>query len=186
MASIIRGSALQPRPWPNGLGVTRDITGGLGAADPGWLLSIADLVQDAAFSHFPGCDRVFTLIEGGGVTLTLEDAFAMPCLPFVPASFPGDRPSFCTMGCPSARAFNLFVDRSRCDGRVAVRTIAAHHTLNTTKLTQAVFCVAGTLRVGGETLAPGDTALQTEAATIRTAGTSAVALIVEIETLGTP
>jgi environmental stress-induced protein Ves len=185
VTSIIRASALQPRPWPNGLGVTRDITGGLGATDPGWLLSIADLVQDAAFSHFPGCDRVFTLIEGGGVTLTVDEV-AMPCLPFVPASFPGDRPSFCTMGSAAARAFNLFVDRNRCEGRVSVRTIAAHHTLRTTRLTQAVFCAAGTLRVAGETLAAGDTALHSEAATIRTAGMAAVALIVEIESLGTP
>ena len=185
MTAIIRASTLLARPWPNGLGTTRDITGTLDPTGPGWLLSLADLVQDAAFSHFPGVDRVFTLVEGGPVTLTQHDV-AMPCLPFVPASFPGDRPSHCTMGCPSARAFNLFVDRARCEGRVSVRTIAAHHVLQTTKLTQAVFCAAGTLRVAGETLAPGDTALHTATAPIRTAGLAAVALIVEIETPGTP
>ena len=186
MTSIIRAAALQPRPWPNGLGVTRDITGGLGAAEPGWLLSIADLVQDAAFSHFPDCNRVFTLVDGGAVTLTLDGALPMPCLPFVPASFPGDRPTICTMGCPAARAFNLFFDRNRCDGRVAVHTVAAHHTLRMTALTQAVFCAAGTLQLAGETLAAGDTALQPGAISIRAGAAASIAIIVEIGTLGTP
>ena len=182
---VIRGASLTPRPWPNGLGVTRDVAGhNQRGGQFDWLLSIADLRVDAAFSHFPGCDRIFTLIESEGVTLTLDKAFPLPCLPLVPASFPGDRPTFCTMGGGPARAFNVFVDRALWTARVAVLSIAADHAVSPGKTTAAVFCVRGTLAVAGQTLAVGDTATGTGAAAIRAAGAAAVALIVEIEAVG--
>jgi environmental stress-induced protein Ves len=185
VGSVIRGAALTPRPWPNGLGITRDVAGHRQqGARFDWLLSIADLREDAAFSDFPGCDRVFTLIEGGDVTLTLDGARPMPCLTLVPASFPGDRPTFCTMAGGPARAFNVFVDRGRYAARVAVRSIAAEHAIQPCAATEAVFCVGGALDVGGATLAAGDTVTGTGAAVIRAVGASALALIVEIEAIG--
>jgi environmental stress-induced protein Ves len=185
MASVIRGAALTPRPWPNGLGITRDVTGqNQRGAQFDWLLSIADLRVDAAFSDFPGCDRIFTLIEGGDVTLTLDGVSPMPCLTLVPASFPGDRPTFCAMGAGPARAFNVFVDRGHFTARVAVRTIAASHAIRTGAVTAAIYCVSGVLDIAGETLAAGDTLTGTGATRICAAGEAALALIVEIEALG--
>jgi environmental stress-induced protein Ves len=185
MAAVIRAAALTPRPWPNGLGITRDVAGQnqRGTAFD-WLLSIADLRVDAAFSHFPDCDRIFTLIEGGDVTLTLDGVFPMACRALVPASFPGDRPTFCTMGGGPARAFNVFVDRGRFAARVAVRTIAASHAIQAAAQTAAIFCVAGALAIDGDTLAAGDTRVGQGAAVIRAVDSAALALIVEIETLG--
>jgi environmental stress-induced protein Ves len=185
MGSVIRAAALTPRPWPNGLGVTRDVAGqNQRGAQFDWLISVADLTVDAAFSHFPDCDRIFTLIEGGDVTLTLDGTFPMPCRMLIPACFPGDRPTFCTMGGGPARAFNVFVDRGRFNASVAAQTIAANHAIHTGATTAAIFCVGGHLSVGDDRLAPGDTILGTGAALVRAAGAAALALVVEIETLG--
>ena len=185
MGTVIRAAALTPRPWPNGLGITRDVAGQNQRGDQfDWLISIADLTQSAAFSHFPDCDRTFTLIEGAGVTLTLDGAVPMACQTLVPASFPGDRPCFCTMASSPARAFNVFADRRRFAAFVAVRTIAASHAVRTGALTAAIFCARGTFAAGGAALEAGDTITGTGATLIRTADAAAMALIVEIETLG--
>jgi uncharacterized protein len=179
---IIRASALQPRPWPNGLGTTRDVVA-QNRSDTrfDWLISIADLVESAAFSHFPACDRIFTLIEGDGVTLTLDEMSVMPCRPFVPASFPGDRPTICTITDGPARAFNLFFDRARFNGQVMVRSIAASHAIHTGSNTVAVHCASGTLEGTDGRLAAGDTLVDSGAAIIRTTDAAAIAVIVLME-----
>ncbi len=180
--SIIRAADLKPRPWPNGLGTTRDIIAqNRSGTHFDWLISIADLTESAAFSHFPECDRIFTLIEGDGVALTLDGKFPMPCRPFVPASFPGDHPTHCTMGDTPARAFNLFIDRRFFGGQVRVCTIAASHAVRSVPRTAAIFCATGTIEVDGEALAPGDTCVGSGAAAIRASSGPATALIVEME-----
>lgn len=180
---VIRATGLSPRPWPNGLGITRDIHGSI---DTGWLISVADLTKDAAFSHFPGCDRVFTLIQGGGVILTLDGQFAMPCRPFVPAHFPGDRPTFCSMGDGPARAFNLFVARNTAAYQVSVHMIAASHTIQAPENTVAIYCAAGTITAQDETLHTGDTAVGTGAASIQSGEAAATAIIVQIDSAPGP
>jgi environmental stress-induced protein Ves len=180
--SIVRASDLKPKPWPNGLGITRDIVAqNRSEAHFDWLISIADLTESAAFSHFLACDRIFTLIEGDGVTLTLDHEYPMPCTPLVPASFPGDHPTHCTMGNTPARAFNVFIDRRSFDGQVAVRTIAGSHAIRSAARTAAIFCIAGMLDVDGDILAAGDTSVGGGAATIRASDGPATAIIVEIE-----
>ena len=180
---IIRAADLQPRPWPNGLGTTRDaVAQNRDATGFDWLISIADLVESAAFSHFPDCDRIFTLIEGDGVTLTLDGASAMACRPLVPACFPGDRPTFCTLAQGPGRAFNLFVDRRGFDGQVTICTIAGAHAVHSGEDTVAIFCAAGALHVDGHALEPGDTATGHGPAAILAPSGGAIAIIVEIRT----
>ena len=171
MPTIIRAADLQPRPWPNGLGITRDITEG-----DGWLITVADLTGDAAFSHFPDTDRIFTLLGGAGVTLELEGRPPLPCLPWVPASFPGDVPTFCRMKGGPARAFNVMAQR-RHEARVAVRSIAAGHGVSSTPRCAAIFCAEGSLTVGDERLGAGDTMLHPGATTIEGPG---LAVMVDI------
>ncbi len=172
--ALLRASDLQPRPWPNGLGVTRDLASG-----PGWLVSIADLAGEAAFSHFAGMDRVFTLIEGPGATLVVGDA-ALPCLPFVPAHFPGDVPTHYRPGGGPARAFNVFTERGRFEARVVLRSIAASHGFRPGEGCVALHCLAGTLGVGEEELAAGDTLLHPGAAPCLALGGAALAVTVEL------
>ena len=171
MPRIIRAADLQPRPWPNGLGVTRDITVG-----DGWLITVADLTGDAAFSHFPETDRIFTLLGGAGVTLELEGRPPLSCLPWVPTSFPGDVPTFCRMEGGPARAFNVMASR-RHEARVAVRSIAAGHSVRSTSRCAAIFCIEESLTVGDERLGAGDTMLHPGATAIEGPG---LAIMVDI------
>ena len=71
--SIVRFSDLTPRPWPNGRGITRDVAN-LRSSDGSydWLISIAELVEDVEFSHYAGCDRIFTLIGANPVDLHIS------------------------------------------------------------------------------------------------------------------
>ncbi|HEY8612636.1 MAG TPA: HutD family protein [Roseomonas sp.] len=181
LPTIIRAASLQPRPWPNGLGITRDVA----VQDQtetgfGWLISIADLTGEAAFSHFPSIDRVFTLIEGPGATLTLDGRFPLPCHPWVPACFPGDRPTHYRPGGGPARAFNVFTDRDAFEARVSVRSIAASHRVPGAAASVAVFCARGMLEIGGERLEGGDTMLHPAEAPIEAVGAAAIAIIVEV------
>lgn len=177
---IIRGATLEPRPWVNGLGISRNIAQfGEGAGGFGWMIAIADLTGDAAFSHYAGIDRVFTIIEGQGATLTIEGSGPLRCRPFVPASFPGDRPTHCTMDGLPGRAFNLLLDRAGWRGSVTVRSLAAGHAV--TLRAAAVHCLAGALAVGAEALGVGDTALPAGAVTMVARDAAAMALVVEVE-----
>jgi environmental stress-induced protein Ves len=178
---IIRAGDLQPRPWPNGLGVTREVvTEGRTEAAFGWQIGIADLADEATFSHFPGCDRIFTLIEGPGATLTLEGRGPLPCRPWVPASFPGDVPTHYRPAAGPARAFNVIADREAFEARVAVRSIAASHPLRCGAASVAIFCGEGTLETDGVRLEAGDTMLHPGPASFRAIGQAALAVIVDI------
>jgi environmental stress-induced protein Ves len=72
---LIRYSDLTVMPWKNGAGVRRDVvhskhqnTG----SDGGWLISIADLNENAQFSNYPDVTRWFLPISRGWVTLVLD------------------------------------------------------------------------------------------------------------------
>ncbi len=172
MSEIIRAAQLLPRPWPNGLGVTRDVW-----ERHGVLISIADLSQTAAFSHFPDADRIFTIIEGDGVELQLEGRASMPCLPFLPQAFPGDVPTTCVMGPGLRRAFNVFEPRTGPGAQVVVLRIAEGHRV-ARGAAFAVHCVSGTLATGTIWLEAGDTAIEPEEDGLEAIGGAALAILV--------
>jgi environmental stress-induced protein Ves len=172
MSEIIRASALTPRPWPNGLGVTRDVW-----ERRGLLISIADLSQTATFSHFPDCDRIFTLIEGDTVELQLDGRAAMACLPFLPQAFPGDVPTTCVMPPGLRRAFNVFAPRTGPGAQVLVLRIAEGHRVKLGAVL-AVHCVSGTLAVGTIWLEDGDTAIEPDEDMLEAIGGAALAVLV--------
>ncbi|GAB3375913.1 HutD/Ves family protein [Amycolatopsis echigonensis] len=59
-------SEVTPVPWRNGAGTTRE----LAAHADRWRISVADLLEDAPFSAFPGIDRLFTAL--GPLRLTIN------------------------------------------------------------------------------------------------------------------
>ncbi len=159
-AKIIKFSDLIAKPWPNGMGITRDIIG----SNPsdgrlGWLISIADLVVDAEFSHFQGCDRVFTLVLGEGVELYFRDTAPVRCQPLVPVAFPGDTPTCCRVTAGPARALNVFARRTGSEAIVSALTLAQGHHLRLRSNPTAIHCAFGSVTVQGQCLAAGDTAI---------------------------
>ncbi|MDE3027254.1 MAG: HutD family protein, partial [Paracoccaceae bacterium] len=77
-------------PWANGLGVTTEI---LRVTKPDgsvlWRLSMAAVVEDGAFSLFPGIERNLTVIAGPGFDL-VGSGLNLRADPLMPVAFPGD------------------------------------------------------------------------------------------------
>ena len=176
---IVRIADIPPTPWPNGKGVTRDLartTGPDGRLD--WLVTIADLTEDAPFSHISGVDRVFTPIEGGEVELTIDGHPAL-CRLLVPTHFPGDRPTAMRMLGGPARAFNLMVDRATWHARVSVQKLAAGHGMGVFDGAAAVFCLEGRIEAGAS-LAAGEALIGAAPCTVTAQGGPALVIVAEI------
>ncbi len=172
---LVRASALAPQPWVNGQGVTRTIAA---EAEGGWTIGIADLAGDADFSHFPGSDRIFTLIEGAGCTLRLAGRGVLSCRLLLPAMFPGDVPVHCALHGVPGRAFNLVLDRARFAGEVMPRAIAPGHRIVTPPGTAALHCLRGALLAGGTPLEAGDTLLEAGGIEVAAAAEAIAILVV--------
>ncbi len=121
---ILRADELQPKPWRNGLGVTRELAlfpPGAGADDFLWRCSVADVVGPAPFSLFPGIDRIIVLLDGAGFRMTLDDrqehALTTSCEPF---AFAGEARVAVVLAGGPTRDFNLMLRRGRATGEVEV------------------------------------------------------------------
>lgn len=78
---VIAWKNLTAEPWRKGGGVTRQVLSRRLADSGGWIpaehdwdwrLSIADVDSSGPFSAFPGMTRILTVIEGAGITLTVD------------------------------------------------------------------------------------------------------------------
>lgn len=123
---------LQPTPWKNGGGSTREIASwppgaGLEAFD--WRVSIATIAAGGPFSVFAGVDRTIMLLEGDGVQLRAAEGSLDHRLdtPFAPFAFSGDVALDCTLLGGASNDFNVMSRRARCDAEV--RVLAGAHAL---------------------------------------------------------
>jgi hypothetical protein len=109
VARILTPDAATPVPWRNGAGSTRQLVD-----DPaGWRLSVAELEQDAAFSDFPGLDRIFLpLVE----VLLYLDGERHPVDRNTATTFPGEASVAMELVAGPGRAVNLMTTRGRCSG----------------------------------------------------------------------
>ena len=107
---------IEPQPWQNGAGLTREIAvgpRGAGAAGFDWRISLAEVERDAPFSAFPGIERCIVLLRGAGMRLRSEGGELDHRLdrPLVPFHFSGDTPLSATLlGGPSSD-FNVMARR---------------------------------------------------------------------------
>ena len=68
--SVISALDLPPQRWRNGGGRTRELLAWPHPADWVVRVSVADIERDGPFSAFPGIDRWFAVLQGGGVRLS--------------------------------------------------------------------------------------------------------------------
>lgn len=110
--TLIPGATLDATPWRNGLGTSRNIVTRLGADGAlRWQVGIADLEQDAPFSHYPHADRIFTPIAGDPPPeLAFHGGPFEPCPLLTPKPFSGEWPTLSRIPAPG-QAFNAIVDR---------------------------------------------------------------------------
>ncbi|WP_084612734.1 HutD family protein [Pseudogulbenkiania sp. MAI-1] len=152
--TLIRGAALQARPWKNGGGVTREIAAGpddAGLDDFAWRVSLADVAQAGPFSRFPGVDRTLVLLAGDGMRLEQDDGtvYAL-CQPLARAVFAGEAAIEATLPGGATRDFNLMLRRDAAQGRVEVWQGAGRHVLDGDVV--LLFCAQGRveLSLGGD------------------------------------
>ncbi|MEW2417239.1 HutD family protein [Streptomyces sp. NPDC046866] len=94
--TLLRAADRQAVPWKNGGGVTREIAAwpeGAGMDGFAWRVSLAEVAADGPFSSFPGVDRILTLAEGAGMSLTTAGAVRPVAERYAPEHFAGDVPT---------------------------------------------------------------------------------------------
>lgn len=150
---------IEPQPWKNGAGVTREIAvgpRGAGAADFDWRFSLAEVECDAPFSAFPGIDRCIALLRGAGMRLRSERGELDHRLdqPLVPFHFSGDAPLSATLFDGASSDFNVMTRRGAWAAEVTTQRSAFEPASADVTL---LLCCEGAWLVAGaaaETLAP--------------------------------
>ena len=106
---VLRAKDYPRMPWKNGGGSTEEITrdAGTGLDGFGWRLSIADIGESGGFSTFAGYERVITVLQGDGMTLSVDGQATRPLLPIDPFAFSGESQVSCTLLGGPIRDFNL-------------------------------------------------------------------------------
>ena len=109
-------------PWKNGLGTTTEIAvEALNADRFLWRVSIADVAAPGTFSTFTGYDRLIAVIEGGGMTLSVNGGAPVARRRMEPAfAFPGEAAVDCALLDGPIRDFNLMLDRATATGAVTL------------------------------------------------------------------
>ena len=166
--TLISAATRVATPWPNGRGTARDYARREDANGALlWLVTLADLVEDAPFSMMP-FERVFTIASGGAVELTI-DSVPTRIEPLRPVRFSGQANTHCRLLDGQARAFNLMhAPGLRAD-------VSPVRDGTTGPGEHVVFCISTEVRVGGLRLSAGDAAHGTGPALV--SGTALVATI---------
>ncbi len=105
----IRAADRAPQAWRNGGGRTRELLAW--PAGPNWRLriSLADIDADGPFSVFPGVQRWFAVLEGGGVALTFAGAEQRLTPQSAPLCFDGADAPGCRLVDGPTRDLNLML-----------------------------------------------------------------------------
>jgi uncharacterized protein len=121
MLQIVRFDELAARPWKNGGGATRTIRSapeGAGLDDFDWRLSIADVASDGPFSAFEGVDRTLAILDGPGMTLSIDGERTRLDSERGMVSFRGEADVVAALRGAPTRDFNAMTRRLRFAHRV--------------------------------------------------------------------
>lgn len=110
--------------WKNGGGFTREISAhppGSGLRDFDWRVSLARITRDGPFSLFPDVDRIFAIVEGGGVRLERDGHPSIAMDTRSPlCAFPGEAPFFARLMDEPAVALNVMTRRGAVSASVTL------------------------------------------------------------------
>ena len=98
-----------PQPWRNGGGVTRELLAWPDGGDWRVRISVAEIEADGPFSAFPGVERWFAVLEGGGVALTIDGTEHRCRAGDAPLSFSGEATVDCRLLQGPSRDLNLML-----------------------------------------------------------------------------
>lgn len=122
---LIKADELQPQPWKNGGGLTRQIAiypPGAGLADFIWRISAAEVSAPGPFSIWQDIDRILLLTDGGPMQLTQTQTGRQTQLdPGARLYFAGETPYVSALPVGPVRDFNLMLRRKQAHGCVDLR-----------------------------------------------------------------
>ncbi len=114
--TVKRPADFTPKPWKNGLGITREIHihpegATVEKGDFLWRISSADVTAGGPFSPYPGFDRILFLLTGGGLDLELRGMKVSLAAPFSSVRFRGEDDVMCSL--PGGPCTDLNIISSR-------------------------------------------------------------------------
>ena len=108
-AALIRLDDVPLQPWRNGVGVTRELLAWPNPDDWRFRISVADIEAAGPFSSFPGVQRWFAVLLGGGVTLTIDGAEHLRRPGDAALLFSGESAATCRLLRGTSRDLNLML-----------------------------------------------------------------------------
>ena len=115
--NVVHLGDVAAQPWRNGGGVTHELLAWPLNAPWCCRVSVADITRDGDFSAFPGVDRWFAVIEGGGVDLTFGSDVVALTSTSAPCRFDGEAAPGCRLPAGPTRDLNLMAQRANAQGR---------------------------------------------------------------------
>lgn len=142
---VVDPEDVEPKPWRNGRGITRELWAEPSGSGFEWRLSLADLGENGPFSRFDGVERIFTPVVGGGFELTV-DGRPHRATRYQQIRFPGEAAVAVHGLVEPARVLNLMTVRGRCRGEVRVRR--CHGEITWHADVRSLLLLAGRLAIG--------------------------------------
>ena len=155
-------------PWPNGAGITYEVTRSPESGDFDWRISLADIDNDGPFSVLANIDRWIVLMQGGHMVLT-DGEQTHRIDEHVPFSFPGEIAYDCTLPEGPARDLNVMTRRGRFHADVQVLA-AGTHIVDATHDIHILVGLTGDTTVDSQVLVYRDAAVVTGVESVTTTG----------------
>jgi uncharacterized protein len=145
---VVRCDAVEPQPWKNGGGLTRELLAWPSREHWALRISVADIRADGPFSAFPGVDRWFAVLEGAGVLLPLPEGERRVQAGDAPLAFRGEAAALCALLDGPTRDLNLMIRREA--GRGAMQLALPGEDFGSRDAFRALFTTdALTLQIDG-------------------------------------
>jgi environmental stress-induced protein Ves len=135
---MVRCDQLEPQPWRNGGGRTRELLAWPHASDWSLRISLADIERDGPFSPYPGVDRWFAVVDGAGVLLKLPHGAHSLDANSAPLRFRGEDAPACALRDGPTRDLNLMSQRQR--GRATMQRAVPGMEFHERAALRALFC----------------------------------------------
>jgi environmental stress-induced protein Ves len=166
MMRIFRSADYRRMPWKNGGGETTEIAvspDGASADGFDWRLSMATVASGGPFSVFAGIDRTLAVLDGDGLSLTIEGMGTIELATgSAPLPFPGDARTSAELSGGTVIDLNIMTRRGRLAHKMRRLDVSGAMEIAVAAAELLVFCQRGTCRLAtaSETavLGPLDTA----------------------------
>ena len=141
---------VQPTPWRNAGGTTRELVAWPDSVAWQWRASVAEVVQSGPFSSFADVKRWFAVLDGDGVCLTVDGSLHNLNQSDQPFMFEGAAQTVCKLQGGATQDFNLMV-QGGASARM-LRVNGSHQVITDTPKIIAVYAYKekATVQIGDE------------------------------------